>query len=93
MTIYYFIKTDKQPNLNNINLTEDEKAGGFKLEYINIHDVEYRLNKIIKGSGNINKIIATETLESFNYLKKHIKEMDNFHFYFPPQFIKPTFPP
>ncbi len=37
---YYVIKTDKTPNLDKVNYTENEKAGNFKIE-------EFPLDKVI----------------------------------------------
>lgn len=43
---YYVIKTDKLPNLELANLTDDEKDGNFKLEYIKVDDIEEVIIKI-----------------------------------------------
>lgn len=45
---YYFIKYDLVPNLDNINLTDDEKDGGFRLEYIN----KYKIIEVLTDSLN-----------------------------------------
>lgn len=36
---YYSVKYDLIPNLENTNLTDEEKAGGFELKYINKNDI------------------------------------------------------
>lgn len=42
---YYFIKTNKAPNLNKVNYTESEKEGNFKLELVPLSEVIYVLEK------------------------------------------------
>lgn len=47
---YYVIKTRDEviPNLDNLELTEDEKKGNFKLEYIPLKEVLNVLNKSLE---------------------------------------------
>lgn len=42
---YYVIKTDQKPNMDLINLTENEKEGMFEFKYINKNNV---LNELVK---------------------------------------------
>ena len=65
---YYEIKTDEKPNLNNLNLTENEKFGNFELRYIQLDEVE----KVLKENAEIygdNRGIAREMLELFAIYK------------------------
>lgn len=72
--IYYFVNTNKQPNLNNISLTEHEKQNNFCIDLIPLEDLENTLQNVIKNSEvEANKIIATETLNAFYKLKNIYK--------------------
>ena len=65
---YYEIKTDKKPNLDNINYTESEKEGNFELRYIPIGDVENELLENAKTYGDKHGI-TKEMLEVFKVYK------------------------
>ena len=69
---YYEIKTDKKPNLNNTNYTEEEKEGNFKLTYIPLNKVEDELTKNANEYGD-KKGIAKEMLEIFKIYKSEIE--------------------
>ncbi|HHT38632.1 MAG TPA: hypothetical protein GXZ95_04375 [Mollicutes bacterium] len=55
--------------MNNINLTDHEKEGNFKLRYIPLEEVEEILMESIEWN-KINKIIVPEMLEVFAEYKK-----------------------
>lgn len=72
--LYYVIKTNKEPDLSNINLTEHEKENNFYIAKIPYNNFENEMNKIIDGNyQEVFKIIATETLTAFKYLDKNLK--------------------
>lgn len=66
---YYAIKTNKIPNLNNTNYTEDEKNGNFELKKIHINDIEKILNETLSWSDK-NKGIALTMLEAISVYKE-----------------------
>lgn len=71
--IYYYINTNKKPNLEKIKLTEHEKENNFKIDLIPIEEFEPTLSNTINNSKiEVNKIIAAETLNAFKYLEKHL---------------------
>ena len=71
--IYYVIKTDKVPNLELTNLTDDEKDGNFKLEYIKLDDIEEVIIKNGDKNENLHGI-ANEMLEVIKiYKNKFLK--------------------
>ena len=70
---YYVIKTDKVPNLELTNLTDDEKDGNFKLEYIKLDDIEEVIIKNGDKNENLHGI-ANEMLEVIKiYKNKFLK--------------------
>ena len=70
---YYVIKTDKVPNLELTNLTDDEKDGNFKLEYIKLDDIEEVIIKNEDKNGDPHGI-ANEMLEVIKiYKNKFLK--------------------
>lgn len=70
---YYVIKTDKVPNLELTNLTDDEKDGNFKLEYIKLDDIEEVIIKNGDKNGDLHGI-ANEMLEVIKiYKNKFLK--------------------
>jgi len=65
---YYAVKTDLKPNLNKIDLTENEKEGLFEFRYIPLLKVKEVLNDNLVISDNKNTIL--DTLEAIDeYLK------------------------
>lgn len=67
--IYYFVvKTDLEPNEEKMELTEDEKKGNYKSEYISLDKVEQILIDSIPNR-DINKIIVKEMLEAIKVYK------------------------
>ncbi len=66
---YYFIKTNKQVDLNNTKYDEIEKAGNFCVKIINLKDVE---NVLIENSKEFsqNKVIVEEMLEAIKEYNK-----------------------
>lgn len=65
---YYLIKNNKLPNYNKINLDEHELKGKYKLELININDIEILLKRTINDNP-INKLIYKEIFEVIKELK------------------------
>lgn len=65
IVLYYFIETNKEPDLSKVNYTEREKNSGFKIEKIFLEDAIDYIN-----NNSLNKIIATEMVEA---LKEYIK--------------------
>lgn len=56
---YYVIKTEQKPDLNLINLTENEKEGMFEFKYINKNDVINELVKTFDTCKNKNTLKDT----------------------------------
>lgn len=65
---YYEIKTDKKPHLDNLNLTDKEKAGDFELRYIKLNEIENELKTNAKKYGDPHGI-TKEMLELINIYK------------------------
>lgn len=58
---YYAIITNKKPNLENINYTDHEKEGNFKLEEISLNDaIEVIRNNI--PNNKMNEVIAPDMI-------------------------------
>ena len=57
---YYFIKTDMQPDINNLHLDGVEKETDFTIWKLNIHNLESFLNNWIKD-GTINTNIGKDS--------------------------------
>lgn len=66
---YYEIKTDKEPNLDNIEYTENEKNGNFKLRYLSLDSVEEEIKKNVSMFGDKHGI-ANEMLDLFKLYKE-----------------------
>ncbi len=66
---YYYLKTDKHPDLSRVNYTENEKKGKFEVKKINMDTVEKVLIDNIPGNPK-NKIIVPEMIEA---IKEFIK--------------------
>ena len=65
---YYEVKTDKEPNLENTEYTENEKDGNFELRYIPLSDVENVLRENAEEYGD-KKGIAREMIDLFGVYK------------------------
>jgi len=65
---YYYIKYDLIPNINNTNLTEDEKDGNFKIEYIDKDKIIDILTKSLETATREN--VVKDTIE---VLKEYLK--------------------
>ena len=65
---YYELKTDEKPNMDNINLTENEKKGNFSLKYINLSEVEEVVKKNMKIYGD-DRGIAKDMLKVLDIYK------------------------
>lgn len=68
---YYIIRTNEMPNLLNIKLTEHEKDGNFRLDYISLENVEEEIAKNAEKHGD-KYSIAREMLEIFKIYKEKI---------------------
>lgn len=69
---YYEVKCDEKPNLDNTNYTDNEKDGGFKLEYIPLDNIE----KVLEDNANTygdKHGIAKEMLELLKYYKEEYR--------------------
>ncbi len=72
--VYYIVKTNKTPNLNNINLTQDEREHDLKVEKVSVSNFENTLKNTIKNEVDpAFTVIANEMLDAFQILKQHIK--------------------
>lgn len=69
--VYYIVKTNKTPNLSNINLTQDEREHDLKVLKIHKTEFENTLNDSIKNEVNEGfTVIAEEMLEAYSVLKQ-----------------------
>ena len=68
---YYEVHTDLKPNYDNIHLTDDEKKGNFRLEYVPLDEFENTLNRNTQQYGD-ERGIAREMLELFEIYKKSL---------------------
>ncbi len=59
---FYEIKTDLKPNLDILNLTDDEIEGNFELKYINKNKILEELNNNLKVCSRIN--VVRDTIEA-----------------------------
>lgn len=59
---YYEIKTDLKPNLDILNLTDDEIEGNFEPKYINKNKILEELNDNLKVCSRIN--VVRDTIEA-----------------------------
>ena len=65
------MRTDKEINIENINLTDSEKKNKFTINIINCNVFEeYLKNYIEKETLEINKVIEKEILIAYEELKK-----------------------
>lgn len=62
---YYIVKTGKEPNLNKVHLTAQEKGYSFELKQIPIDSFEEYISGFLNNEKEINRIIASETIEAF----------------------------
>ena len=60
---YYIVKTDKNPNLNNLNLTESEKNLNFEVEFIDLDSSIDFLNKNMERNTK-NYAIVPDMIEA-----------------------------
>ena len=67
--IYYHIKTNKNYNLQNRNLTEHEIQNNYSIKSVPANNIEEALNNVIKNSSNEgSKVVAQETLFAYSQL-------------------------
>jgi len=62
---YYAIKTNQEPDLTKVNLTEHEKKGNFEVRKIKLNKVINEIKDNIKNSET-NKVIAPDMMEALN---------------------------
>ena len=71
ISIYYYeVKTDELPNLNNLNLTENEIAKNFELRYVSLDRVEEEITSNVDTYGDPHGI-AKEMLQAFSVYKNN----------------------
>ena len=71
--IYFHVVTSKEPNLDNLNLTEDEKKNEFAIEKVKIDNIEEYIKSFInKTQKEINIIIAKEILVAVKEFKAYL---------------------
>lgn len=68
---YYEVQTNEKPNIDNINLTEEEKKGDFKLEYIKYEELEDTIRNKMEETGDPRGIgkEMLQILEVYNEIK------------------------
>ena len=66
---YYYIRTDKKPNLEHVSYTDDEKEGHFKLIYVPFAKVQ----ELFEDNRKVSEVIALENIEAIEKVKKYIK--------------------
>ena len=73
--IYFFIKSNKIPDLTKLNLTHHEKENNFQINFIHIDCFEEKMQNLINTSPLDHvRGIASETLSAFKELKKYLSE-------------------
>jgi 8-oxo-dGTP pyrophosphatase MutT (NUDIX family) len=69
--IYYLVKTNKEPDLSKIHLTEHERMHHFKVNKIKFNDFGAFVEDFIVSTGDeYFRLIANETLLAYGELKK-----------------------
>ena len=66
---YYFLRTDKQPDLRKVNYTENEKKGKFEIKQISMDSIEKVLTDNIPNNSK-NKVITPDMIDA---IKEFIK--------------------
>ena len=69
---YYYIKTNNSPNFNRLELTNEEKMGNFKLEYINKNVVLNILQQSLQTCTHKNTVLDTITV-----IKEYLENESN----------------
>ncbi len=71
--LYYLVRTDKEVNMENTTLTDNEKKNKFTMQKMDCNLFEdYLKNKIAEENIEINKIIEKEILIAYEELKNAI---------------------
>lgn len=71
--IYYFVKTDLQPNMQLIELTENEKKNDFSIAYVDKSEFEKIIIDVKNNNPSpLNRTIAEEMLEAYAWLQVHM---------------------
>lgn len=78
---YYFLTTDVKPNINNLNLTQDEKYGNFHLEFIDVNKAVDKLTESLNSATKPGLVIDTidvvkEYIKAYFPLKVKIHNMN-----------------
>ena len=75
---YYIIQTEKTPNMDRMNLTEDEKKRGFQLNWISLDEYENHVKQYLDSNKEISRNVANEMLLAFDEYNETIKnDKDN----------------
>ena len=71
--IYFYARTNKEPDIDNLNLTENEKINKFSINKVNLNDVEEFIRSFITSTQKeINIIIAKEVLSATKEFKEYL---------------------
>ena len=65
---YYIVRTDKLPDMEKVHRTSQEKRYAFELKQISFNSFEEFISGYLNNENEINRIIASETLEAFKNL-------------------------
>ncbi len=71
---YYRILTEKTPNLDKMNLTEDEKKKGFQLNWLSLDEYEDHVRKFLDSDKEISRNVANEMLLAFDEYNQVMKD-------------------
>ena len=73
--LYFLIRSNKTPNINEINLTDNEKANNFCVKFVPYNDFYAVVNDIkCNNAYEANRSIASEILFSFEELKEYLNK-------------------
>ena len=70
---YYEIKTDKKPNLDETEYTENEKDGNFELKYVSLTNIKQVLKENAEKYGDKKGITneMLQLLDIYNFVKNN----------------------
>jgi hypothetical protein len=72
--VYFYLKTNKNPDASKRNLTDFEALYNFQVERVTFDEFENKLIDLINTSDReIHVVIAKETLSAFSILKDILK--------------------
>lgn len=73
--VYYMVETSKNPNINGINLTDDEREHDLKVLRVHKNEFESTLiDAVNNGTNEAFIVIAKEMLEAYSVLKQEVAE-------------------